>query len=106
MSLMPCFGPKQAFAEGILLGRLLAGYGELEMSMCACLVAVENILDVPIRKIFGSRGAEDRIKKAKKALQTDFANANLLGHLTAALADMDWCRLIRNQYSHCQWFWT
>jgi hypothetical protein len=30
----------------------------------------------------------------------------LLAELTEALADLDWCRLIRNQYSHCQWFWT
>ncbi len=106
MSLMPCFGPNQAFDEGIVIGRLLAGYGEIEMAMCACLVAVEGMLDIPIRRLFDTRGAENRIKAAKKALQIDFANAGLLADLTQALADMDWCREIRNQYSHCQWFWT
>lgn len=29
-----------------------------------------------------------------------------MADLTDALADLDWCRDIRNQYSHCQWFWT
>ena len=93
MSLMPCFGPNQAFDEGIVIGRLLAGYGEIEMAMCACLVAVEGMLDIPIRRLFDTRGAENRIKAAKKALQIDFANAGLLADLTQALADMDWCRV-------------
>jgi len=22
------------------------------------------------------------------------------------MADMDWCRQIRNQYAHCQWYYT
>jgi len=32
--------------------------------------------------------------------------AGLLVPLLQGLADMDHCRDIRNQYSHCQWFWT
>jgi hypothetical protein len=106
MSLMPCFEPPQGFAEGVIIGRLLAGYGEIELQMCACLIAVEGILEIPIRKIFVKRGAEGRIKIGKAALEPDFANANLLAELTEALADLDWCRQIRNQYSHCQWYWT
>lgn len=106
MSLMPCFDPTQGFAEGVIIGRLLAGYGEIELQMCACLIAVEGILDIPIRKIFGKRGAEERIKIGQAALEPNFTNANLLSDLTEALADLDWCRQIRNQYSHCQWYWT
>ena len=30
MSLMPCFDVDQAQPEGIIIGRLLAGYGEIE----------------------------------------------------------------------------
>jgi hypothetical protein len=35
-TIMPCFDrfPK----EGDLIGRLLAGYGELELEMCACVI--------------------------------------------------------------------
>jgi hypothetical protein len=43
MSLMPCFQPNQAFSEGVILGRLLAGYGELELTMCACLIVPKRI---------------------------------------------------------------
>jgi hypothetical protein len=106
MSLMPCFGPNQAQAEGIVIGRLLAGYGELEVTLCACLIAVEGMLDLPIRTIFGERGAQKRILNARRELQTDFANANLSAELIDTLSDIEWCRQIRNQYSHCQWYWT
>jgi hypothetical protein len=103
---MPCFGLNQAYAEGVVIGRLLAGYGELEVSMCACLIAVEGTFDPPVRTLFEKRGEKKRIDNAKQALSAEFAKANLLMELTETLDDMDWCREIRNQYSHCQWYWT
>ena len=111
MSLMPCFQPDQAFTEGAVLGRILAGYGELELTMCDCLIATKrhmnaNILDLPIRDIFGKRGAEQRIKIAKKSLLAECTKANLQTELIETLEDMEWCRLIRNQYAHCHWYWT
>jgi hypothetical protein len=106
MSLMPCFDSNQAQAEGTIIGRLLAGYGEIETQACMCLIVVEGTIDLPIRTIFGERGAEKRIETARKALKLDYAKAGLLVPLSQALADMDHCREIRNQYSHCQWFWT
>jgi hypothetical protein len=69
MSLMPCFElPNQAPTEGTLVGRILAGYGELELTMCACLIAIEGQVDLPIRKLFDERGAENRIKLARNIL--------------------------------------
>jgi hypothetical protein len=107
MALMPCFEPGQAHAEGLIIGRLLAGYGEIELEMCACLIAVERSgYDVPIRAIFTDRSAEKRISVGRKALRQSFAKAKLTADLTEALADMEWCRQIRNQYSHCHWYWT
>lgn len=106
MSLMPCFQPKQAFQEGVILGRILAGYGELELTLCECLIAVEGILDAPIRDIFGTRGAESRIRIAKKRLLGEYAKANLQTELVETLDDMEWCRQVRNQYAHCSWYWT
>jgi hypothetical protein len=106
MSLMPCFKPGQAFDEGVILGRLLTGYGELEVVMSSCLIAVEGLLDPPIRMIFGCRGAERRIKIPEDALKSDFTKAGLAADLIQALDDLDWCREIRNQCSHCAWYWT
>lgn len=106
MTLMPCFGPHQAPAEGMIIGRLLAGYGELEVSMCACLIAIEGQFDAPIRQLFNERSAEKRIKGSKKALTLEYTKAGLHIELAEALQDMEWCRKIRNQYAHCQWYWT
>jgi hypothetical protein len=106
VSLMPCFEPNQAFAEGVIIGRLLAGYGELEVEMCACFIAVEGMLDLPIRRLFNERGAGNRIKIAEKALTGEYTKASLQVELAEALDDMEWCRKIRNQYAHCQWYWT
>jgi hypothetical protein len=76
MGLMPCFERGQAFDEGIVIGQLLAGYGEIELQMCMCLIVVEGILDVPIRSIFGKRGAEERIKIGKRKLVHRFQSSN------------------------------
>jgi hypothetical protein len=65
MSLMPCFGPKQAALEGAILAHLLAGYGELEVCLLGCLVAVEGQMDFPVRELFAKTGAAQRIKRAK-----------------------------------------
>jgi hypothetical protein len=106
MTLMPCFGPHQAPAEGMLIGQILAGYGELEVAMCACIIAVEGQFDLPIRKLFNERSAEKRIKDSKKALTLKYTKAGLHIELAETLQDMEWCRKIRNQYAHCQWSWT
>ena len=105
--LMPCFQPNQAFLEGIILGRLLAGYGELELTMCQCMMATRGgDFDQPIRRVFGERGGEKRIKNARKDLLPDYTQATLQDLLTETLDDLEWCRQIRNQYAHCFWYWT
>ena len=107
MSLMPCFTlPNQAIAEGMIIGRLLAGYGELEVTMCSCLIATEGMFDLPVRTLFDEWNAEKRIKIARKCLTADYTKAGLQVELAEALDDMDWCRKVRNQYAHCQWAWT
>ena len=106
MALMPCFGPNQAEAEGHIVGRILAGYGELEVLMLACLVSVEGQTDLPTRLLFKRMSAENRIKQAKKALLPDFKKAGQEAEMREALDDVNWCRKLRNQYAHCQWGWT
>jgi hypothetical protein len=106
MPLMPCFSPDQAANEGIIIGRILAGYGELETTVLACLVAVEGQVDYPIRHLFKRTAAENRLKLARNALLPDYIKAGLEGEMTEALNNIDWCRKLRNQYAHCQWGWT
>jgi hypothetical protein len=58
------------------------------------------------RKLRAERGEQKRISNARKALVAPYLSVNLQTELAGALHDMDWCRQIRNQYAHCQWYWT
>jgi hypothetical protein len=104
---MPCFEiPNQANEEGRIIGLILVGYGELETTLLACLVAADYNVDTPIRALFKDTNAERRVKEAKKLLLQDYTKAGLEAELREALSDLNWCRKIRNQYAHCQWGWT
>jgi hypothetical protein len=46
--------------EGAVIGRLLAGYGDLELSMCSCLVKMPGWdFDKAIKFVFGARGEKE-----------------------------------------------
>jgi hypothetical protein len=42
----------------------------------------------------------------KGCLAIRLHRAGLIGDLVQTFDDLDWCRQIRNQYAHCQWYWT
>jgi hypothetical protein len=103
-TIMPCFDncPK----EGDIIGRLLAGYGELELEMCDCVAATTDDLDGAIKRLFGRRGEERRIKTADEMMRAHYASAGLASKYDPTIANMHWCRTVRNQYAHCNWYYT
>jgi hypothetical protein len=105
MELMPCFAEHRAAKEGLLVGRLLTGYGELEICILNCFVATQYQIDGPIRDLFSERGELNRLRTARELLSEDYQNASLGTEISDALEDMDYCRTIRNQYAHCAWYW-
>jgi hypothetical protein len=101
-TIMPIFESFQE--EGQIVGRLLAGYGELEYRLFGCLAAtMENDNDA-LRIIFGKRGGENRIQHADKKMRSAYRKVGLRAEYMEAIADLDWCRLLRNQYAHSQWY--
>jgi|SRR5579862_3978678 len=105
-TVLSCFGPGQYEKEGAIVGRLLAGYGELEMEMTVCVGAAVKDLDDAIRAMFSVRGEERRINLAKSNLRIPSTSAGLQMLTKQILSDMEWCKAIRNQYAHCQWYPT
>jgi hypothetical protein len=108
---MPCFWPGNAEKEGIIIGRLLTGYGELEFGMCKCLALTipgesNEALNKAVKLLFQTRGEERRIKTADKAMKAPFRAVGLGQAYDETIDDMHWCRKIRNQYSHCHWLYT
>ena len=61
-TIMPCFD--RFPEEGNMIGRLLAGYGELELELCRCVAVINGDLDAAIRAILRERGEQKRIGKA------------------------------------------
>ena len=104
-TIMHCFDPEQAEAEGKIIGSLLAGYGELELEMANCLIAASGKHDNSIKTIYRVWSAEKRIETAKAAMRCVYISAGLQIPYKETMANMDWCRRIRNQYAHCQWIY-
>ncbi len=103
MVFMPAFHNHKP--EAIIIGRLLAGYGELEFGMCLACGHIGGGLDKSIKTLFHKRDATARITRAYG-----------IGHLASnkgayrklyerAFAAMRHCLLIRNQYAHAIWMY-
>jgi hypothetical protein len=102
---MPCFN--QFKREGDLVGRLLAGYGELELELAQCVMATNKYnTDATIRTLFKVRGEKKRIDTADSMMRQKYVQAGLRVPYERAIKDMHFCRLLRNQYAHCNWYCT
>jgi hypothetical protein len=89
--------------EGKIIGRLLAGYGELELMLCGCVAEARGDFNSTFKAMFRPRGETYRIDIAD-ALGRDLYEASNLGqHFSEAIGDTRFCRKVRNQYAHCYW---
>ena len=100
-SIMPAFGQFQQ--EAAVVGRLLAGYGELEFELKSSLRFVIGDMDTATRVVFRTRGEEQRIITADAIMRPRYDAVGLINPYSEAIADMGWCRQVRNQYAHCHW---
>jgi hypothetical protein len=97
-TIMPFFNDFPMEAQ--IVGRLLTGYGELELELAKCVGTATGNIDAAINAIFSKRGAELRIKLAGKLAESGYDAAGLGEVYRNAVNDMDHCRSIRNQYAH------
>lgn len=92
--------------EMAMIGLLLTGYSELEVGLMHTVMAARMEFDAPYKAMYRIRGEEQRIKiadgLARHALLA--LNENLGNQFAIAVAAMQYCRQIRNQYAHCQWW--
>lgn len=90
--------------EGAIVGRLLAGYGELEFDFASILAIVINDVDVAYRAMFRARGEEQRLLVADALIRPKFKAIELYTPYCEAYQDLHHCRKIRNQFAHCHWY--
>jgi hypothetical protein len=99
---MPAF--RKYHGEAVIIGRLLAGYGELEVGLCNCVAMSGAGTDKAVKAMFRPRGEKKRIDTAESLAIPAYQKLDLATEFAEAVLAMRQCLVIRNQYAHCQWY--
>jgi hypothetical protein len=89
--------------EAAIIGRMVAGYGELELRVGICLGYALDNRDAALRTLFRILGESARIGAADALMRTRFKEIGIAPQYADAIGAVRWCLQIRNQYAHCQW---
>jgi hypothetical protein len=100
---LPVF-PKKFRTEGEIIGRLVVGYGELEIDLCRCIAAAVGDLNMVVRKMFGLRGETLRVNTAVCIGKSIYELGGLGELFDETICGMRRCLKIRNQYAHCNFY--
>lgn len=92
-------------AELTLVGRMLAGYADLEIDLMHCAKEVRGgDLDLALKTMFRGRGNAQRIAVAEAIARQPYVNLGLGADFDRAIAAIQHCLKIRNKYAHCTWW--
>jgi hypothetical protein len=101
MPLMPAF---YRFPEHAgVVGRILAGYGELEYMLALCVGLTLGDRDRAIRTIFRLRNSGSRLDIADALVRNAYQDAGLSAEYAETKGAIRWCHGTRNGYAHCHW---
>ena len=90
--------------EAALIGRMLAGYADLEIDLMNCAKEVRGDLDLVLKTMFRGRGNSQRIDLADAIARQPYIDLGLGGEFERAIAAVRLCLRIRNLYAHCTWW--
>lgn len=89
--------------EAAVIGRLIAGYGELEFDLAYCVRWIIDDEDAAFKVMFRAPGEMQRILMADALARTRMPVGKARTTFEQVIAGMHHCRKIRNQYAHCHW---
>jgi hypothetical protein len=90
--------------EGDTIGRLLAGYSNIEVSLFHAVHVATGDFDAALKEMFGIRSESKRIRAAEKLGLPAYQRLKLAADFEKALRVMRYCLKIRNQYAHWVWW--
>jgi hypothetical protein len=90
--------------EAAIIGRLLAGYAELEIDLLHCVSHATGNFDAALKAMFRNRGETARINVADALGRQVYQQKGLGQDFEIAVSAMRYCLKIRNQYAHCNWY--
>ncbi len=93
-------------AETAILGRILAGFGEIEYATARCVGGILNDEAAATRALFRLTGGDVRLQVADAILRPSLESAGLKDEYEAALGALRCSKTIRNQYAHAHWLPT
>src|SRR6266700_7980111 len=90
--------------EAALIGRMLAGYADLEIDLMHCAKAVRADLDTTLKAMFRTRGNAQRIDVADALARQPYHGLGIGAQFEMAIGAVRYCLRIRNLYAHCTWW--
>ncbi len=90
--------------EAALVGRMVAGYADLEIDLMHCAKEVSGGLDHVLKAMFRIRGNADRIDVADALARQAYHRVGIGAQYEAAIAAVRFCLRIRNLYAHAAWW--
>lgn len=91
-------------AEAAIIGRLLAGYADLEIGMLHCVSVVREDFDTSLKVMFRDRGETRRINIADALGRAFYRALGLETEFSMAIGAVRYCLQGRNLYAHCTWY--
>jgi hypothetical protein len=96
---------KKFSGEDATVGRLLAGYSNIEVGLLHCVqIALGGDLDTVLKKMFRTRGEARRISEAEKLGHPNYHRLRLAADFQKVIRVVRYCVKIRNQYAHWVWW--
>lgn len=90
--------------EASRIGRLLAGYGELEIELLHCVDTVRDDFDAVMKAMFRARGEKQRIDVGDALGRQGYTTLGRGNEFAMLIGALHYCRQIRNNFAHCHWF--
>src|SRR5580692_10462208 len=89
--------------EAMLVGRLLAAFGELEISVCVNASKATGLGDSVLAALYRIRATRSRLEAADALMRPIYTKAKLEIGYADAFARVIHCLRLRNQFAHCNW---
>lgn len=90
-------------AEAAIIGRLLAGYGELEFDLVYLAGHVLKNHDQTFRILYRVKTEGNRLDVADAIIRPALPNDGIRGQYANTIGAIHICKAIRNSYAHCHW---
>lgn len=95
---------KRFSAEGVLVGQMLAAYGEIEYELYSILCLISDEAPHHLKTVFRLRRRRDRLEVIDSLIRPRFSKMGLGAKYVQAMDAVECCRMLFNQYDSCHWF--